>query len=85
MKYKVIDILQTMKKRTAKLFTFQRGRQGFLQSQELRLKPQERLDDASTFSKIHQNAFILLSFSLVPSRRTNPQSVSEDVAVTVAV
>ena len=73
------------KKRAAKFFTFQRWLQGFLQSQELRLKPQERLDDASTFSKIHQNAFSLLSFwpifDLVPSRPTNPQSNYDGAAV----
>ena len=66
----------------AKLFTFQRELQEFLQSQQLRLKPQVRLDDALTFSKIQQNA--LLSSSLdpsIPSRPMNPQSVNDSVAV----
>ena len=53
----VIDIFpQIMKKRTVKLFTFQRELQEFLQSQQLRLKPQEGLDDAWTLSKIQQSA-----------------------------
>jgi len=56
-KLSVIDIFaQIMKKRTVKRFTFQRELQEFLQSQQLRLKPQEGLDDAWTRSKIQQSA-----------------------------